>query len=369
MYADGNGLYLRVDDSGARPWVQRIPVNGKRRNLGLGGWPVISLAEAREAALANLKLARFAGDPLAAKRKEFMPTLAEAAVKVMALKILALVMVLGMACAQAEPPALPELEPAPTRIRPSIIAPTKVVSSPINDERRLSTSGYESWAQVLDVSGTLTKLTVLFDKPKPAQDAWREALDYQAWLLESKGFEARNILPPVEYEAKHALFVEAMTFYEQVGISIQAWVNSGSVAWGQLEAEIIGPMQQGAKAMNRAASADAVSRSQPQRQLKPTIQPVRQSTSLKQMSVAFEGNWTVSKIKPVLERAMKLYGVAITEENRSRAGSTLVALRKEYGPSEMEILGYMIRSHVPGDSISFPDGTAMSTLFLASTGR
>ena len=85
MYADGNGLYLRVDDSGARPWAQRIAVNGKRRNLGLGGWPVVSLTEAREAALANLKLARSGGDPLAAKRKEFMPTLAEAADKVMAL--------------------------------------------------------------------------------------------------------------------------------------------------------------------------------------------------------------------------------------------------------------------------------------------
>ena len=32
-YADGNGLYLRVDVSGAKRWVQKITVRGKRRNL------------------------------------------------------------------------------------------------------------------------------------------------------------------------------------------------------------------------------------------------------------------------------------------------------------------------------------------------
>ena len=35
MYADGNGLYLRVDSSGSRRWVQRITIRGKRHNLGL----------------------------------------------------------------------------------------------------------------------------------------------------------------------------------------------------------------------------------------------------------------------------------------------------------------------------------------------
>ena len=35
MYADGNGLYLRVDSSGSRRWVQRITIRGKRHKLGL----------------------------------------------------------------------------------------------------------------------------------------------------------------------------------------------------------------------------------------------------------------------------------------------------------------------------------------------
>ena len=85
MYADGQGLYLRVDPSGARRWVQRIVVQGKRRNLGLGGWPAVSLAEAREQAIVNLQLIRAGDDPLAVKRREAMPTVAEAAVKVIAL--------------------------------------------------------------------------------------------------------------------------------------------------------------------------------------------------------------------------------------------------------------------------------------------
>ena len=70
MYADGQGLYLRVDPSGARRWVQRIVVQGKRRNLGLGGWPAVSLAEAREQAIVNLQVIRAGGDPLAVKRRE-----------------------------------------------------------------------------------------------------------------------------------------------------------------------------------------------------------------------------------------------------------------------------------------------------------
>ena len=85
MYADGQGLYLRVDPSGARRWVQRIVAQGKRRNLGLGGWPAVSLAEAREQAIVNLQVIRAGGDPVAVKRREAMPTVAEAAVKVIAL--------------------------------------------------------------------------------------------------------------------------------------------------------------------------------------------------------------------------------------------------------------------------------------------
>lgn len=68
-YCDGNGLYLRVNPSGSRQWVQRIVIRGKRSELGLGGYPLVSLAEARAAALENRKLAQSGGDPLAEKRR------------------------------------------------------------------------------------------------------------------------------------------------------------------------------------------------------------------------------------------------------------------------------------------------------------
>ena len=85
-YADGNGLYLHVDPSGARRWVQRLVIRGRSRGLGLGSYALVSLAEARELALANRKLARAGGDPLAAKRRtEGMPSFEEAAEKVIAI--------------------------------------------------------------------------------------------------------------------------------------------------------------------------------------------------------------------------------------------------------------------------------------------
>src|SRR5918996_1084176 len=69
-YADGNGLYLVVDPSGAKRWVLRTVVRGKRRDIGLGGLRVVSLAEARETAIAYRKLARSGGGPLAGRRQK-----------------------------------------------------------------------------------------------------------------------------------------------------------------------------------------------------------------------------------------------------------------------------------------------------------
>ena len=61
-YADGNGLYLHVDPSGARRWVQRLVVQGRSRTLRLGGYGLVSLARAREKALVNRRRARAGGD-------------------------------------------------------------------------------------------------------------------------------------------------------------------------------------------------------------------------------------------------------------------------------------------------------------------
>ena len=82
-HTDGNGLYLYVQPTGTRSWIQRLVIRGRKRELGLGSVALVSLAEAREQALANRKLARTGGDPLAEKRRSVgIPTFAEAARRV-----------------------------------------------------------------------------------------------------------------------------------------------------------------------------------------------------------------------------------------------------------------------------------------------
>ncbi len=78
-YGDGDGLYLMVKPSGSKSWVLRTVVRGRRRDMGLGGYPLVSLAEARTAAFENRKLARAAGDPIARRRRPDIPTFEEAA--------------------------------------------------------------------------------------------------------------------------------------------------------------------------------------------------------------------------------------------------------------------------------------------------
>ncbi|MEQ1724412.1 MAG: integrase arm-type DNA-binding domain-containing protein [Sphingopyxis sp.] len=83
FYGDGNGLYLKVDPSGAKRWIQRLVIHSKRHDIGLGSATLVSLAEAREAALQNRKEARAGGDPLAIRKQtSAIPTFAEAAQKV-----------------------------------------------------------------------------------------------------------------------------------------------------------------------------------------------------------------------------------------------------------------------------------------------
>ena len=83
-HCDGQGLYLLVQPSGTRSWVQRLVFRGRRHELGLGSLPLVSLAEAREKAVAHRKVAREGGDPLADKRRvQAMPTVAEAAAQVL----------------------------------------------------------------------------------------------------------------------------------------------------------------------------------------------------------------------------------------------------------------------------------------------
>lgn len=59
IHGDGAGLYLRVKDTGAKSWVLRVQFQGRREDIGLGGYPAdLSLGEAREKSAHLRKLAR-----------------------------------------------------------------------------------------------------------------------------------------------------------------------------------------------------------------------------------------------------------------------------------------------------------------------
>jgi hypothetical protein len=39
LYGDGGGLYLQVTEAGAKTWVYRFMLAGKRRDMGFGRHP------------------------------------------------------------------------------------------------------------------------------------------------------------------------------------------------------------------------------------------------------------------------------------------------------------------------------------------
>ena len=78
-YSDGGGLHLYISKAGRKSWVQRITIDGRRRDLGLGGFPSVSLALAREKAAEKRAAVAEGRDPLADKRSPAMPTFREAA--------------------------------------------------------------------------------------------------------------------------------------------------------------------------------------------------------------------------------------------------------------------------------------------------
>lgn len=70
IYQDGGGLRLVVTKARSRQWVIRITVNGKRRDVGLGGYPAVSLDRARLLAAEHRTTAKTGGDPLERRRIE-----------------------------------------------------------------------------------------------------------------------------------------------------------------------------------------------------------------------------------------------------------------------------------------------------------
>ena len=73
------GLYLRVRPSGSKGWFQRLNIRGRRHEMGLGSYPLVSLKDARKKALANRVLLSNGGDPLDDRRAASVPTVEEVA--------------------------------------------------------------------------------------------------------------------------------------------------------------------------------------------------------------------------------------------------------------------------------------------------
>ena len=63
-----DGLALQVTASGARSWVLRLTIGGRQREMGLGSFPTISLAQARESAREQRKLMNGGVDPIWARQ-------------------------------------------------------------------------------------------------------------------------------------------------------------------------------------------------------------------------------------------------------------------------------------------------------------
>ena len=83
----GHGLSLlvkpRVAGGWSKSWAQRLRIDGRLRNLGLGSYPVVTLARARRKALANRRAVEEGRNPLSLPAK--VPTFREATDKTIAI--------------------------------------------------------------------------------------------------------------------------------------------------------------------------------------------------------------------------------------------------------------------------------------------
>ena len=77
--ADGRGLYMVVRPSGSRAWVLRTTIDGSRTDIGLGPFPDVTLARAREKAQEIRGKVADGHDPRAERRQPKVPTFREAA--------------------------------------------------------------------------------------------------------------------------------------------------------------------------------------------------------------------------------------------------------------------------------------------------
>lgn len=80
-HSDGGGLYLNVGPTGGKSWLFMWVREGKRREMGLGAYPTVSLSKARAAAADCRQAAAEGRDPIAERNREAEPTFGEAGEK------------------------------------------------------------------------------------------------------------------------------------------------------------------------------------------------------------------------------------------------------------------------------------------------
>ena len=67
-HADGAGLYLQVSAAKSKSWIYRFAMAGRRREMGLGPFPAVSLAVARHEAGKARGLVKMGLDPIEARK-------------------------------------------------------------------------------------------------------------------------------------------------------------------------------------------------------------------------------------------------------------------------------------------------------------
>lgn len=80
-HGDGRGLFLYVKPSGSRSWVLRYQVQGRRRDLGLGAYPDVSLAMARQRVTDARRLIAEGDDPISKRQWAKPKTFKDAALE------------------------------------------------------------------------------------------------------------------------------------------------------------------------------------------------------------------------------------------------------------------------------------------------
>jgi integrase len=78
-HADGDGLYLNIAAGGSKSWMFLWMKDGRRREMGLGSYPGVPLADARAKVVECRRIVSAGGDPIAARDTAKPKTFAEAA--------------------------------------------------------------------------------------------------------------------------------------------------------------------------------------------------------------------------------------------------------------------------------------------------